>query len=484
MKENRSIREKNHPGMLTATVSLIILIVVIIACMKMGFGTQMSVFAGAVVSVVIALLQKSKWDEIQTLSMENLSNCGVPLIILALVGILVGTWLIGGTLPTLIYYGLKIISPLAILPLSFVLCMLTSVFTGTSFGSMATMGLAMFGIGVNMGIPGTVLVGAIVSGAYFGDKMSPMSDTTNVAPAMAGTDLYSHIGSMMYTTLPATLAALILYIVIGLKYADTAFDATTVNLMIDTLEGSFNLTPICLLPLVMVLALSVLKVPSVLAMGAASVVSVIIAMLTQQVPVRSVMSAALNGYVSSTGVSIVDTILTRGGIASMIGTISIIFFSSFMAGALKSCGILDVFVEMLLRVVTSTRSLIVTTLVFGWGIVMLTGNQMLGIIIPGKAMGDAYDKLDVHRKVLSRSLEDSATIGAPLIPWSSATAYITGVFGIGIGYIPFALLCWLVPVFSVLCACTGFGVWHSNESDVAKRGHEKTYTDNLNGGMA
>lgn len=455
------MEKQKKPSMLVGVVSLAVIIAAIVISIKLNFGTQMSVFVGAVVTVMIALLLKVKWADIQKEALSNVANCGVALMILILVGMLVGTWLIGGTLPTLIYYGLKIISPKAIVPLTFVLCALTSVFTGTSFGSIATMGLAMFGIGVNMGIPAPVIAGAVVSGSYFGDKMSPMSDTTNVAPAMSGTDLYSHIGSMMYTTVPATVLALIIYIVIGLKYAGTAYDASAITLMSSTLAENFQINVICLIPLVMVLVLSILKVPSILAMGSSAVVSIILAAATQHIPVSEVMTAALNGYVSSTGVDMVDTILTRGGIKSMSGTIAIIFFSSIMAGALKTSGILDIFVEMLLKVARSVKSVVCTTLVFGWGIVMLTGNQMLGIIIPGKTMGDLYDKLDVNRKVLSRSLEDSATIGSSIIPWSSAAAYITGVLGIGVGYIPYALLCYLVPVFSIICAFTGIGIWNT-----------------------
>lgn len=452
----------NEPSVAVGAISLIILVASIIASIKLGFGTQMSVFVGAVVAIIIAFVLKAKWEDIQEQALENISNCGIPIMILVLVGVLVGVWLIGGTLPSLIYYGLKFISPTAVVPLTFVLCALTSVFTGTSYGSIATMGLAMYGIGANMGIPAEVIAGAVVSGSYFGDKMSPMSDTTNVAPAMAGTDLYSHIQSMCYTTVPATIVVFVIYTFIGMKYAGTSYDSTSVEQMMAALSGNFNINVVCILPLLMVLILSALKVPSVLAMGSTAVASIIIAVLTQGAAINAVMSAAINGYVSSTGVALVDAILTRGGVTSMAGTVAIVLFSAFMAGALKSCGVLDVFVGMLLKVIKSVVSLVFVSLVFCWSMVALTGNQMLGIIIPGKALGEAYDKLNVHRKVLSRSLEDAATIGSAIIPWSAAAAYITSVLGVGIGYIPYAFLCYVVPVFSMICAATGFGIWDSN----------------------
>lgn len=300
-----------------------------------------------------------------------------------------------------------------------------------------------------------------MSGAYFGDKMSPMSDTTNISPAMSGTDLYSHIGSMLYTTVPATIVCLLLYTVIGLKYIGHSYDLANITLMQETLAANYNLSLICLIPLLMVLVLSAMKVPSILAMGSSAVVSMILAVLTQRVELSAVMNSAFNGYVSETGVSMVDTILTRGGVKSMVGVMAILFFSAIMYGALKGSGIMDVFVALLTKVAKSVTSLVITTLVFGWGMVILTGNQMMGIVLPGKTMGEAYDKLNVHRKVLSRSLEDSATIGSAIIPWSSACAYAMGVLGVGAGYIPFAFLCYIVPVFSIICAVTGIGIWDS-----------------------
>lgn len=467
MNESTSTRQANP---VAAAVSLLAIVAVIVIGIRLGFGAQMSVFCAAIVSVIAALLMKAKWADIQKAGMENIAHYNMAFVILTMVGILIGTWLIGGTLPSLIYYGLDLISPRAIVPLTFILCSVTSVCTGTSFGCIATMGLALYGIGINLGIPGGVIAGAVVSGAYFGDKMSPMSDTTNLAPAIAETDLYSHIGSMLYTTVPATLVCIVLYYIIGARYAQDAYDAAAVQLMQETLSANFNIHLICLLPLIMILVLAILKVPSIMAMGITAVVSAILAILTQGAALGDIMSVALNGYVSNTGVAMVDTILTRGGITSMAGTFALLLFAGFMAGPMSAAGILDAFVAILMKVVKSVRSLVVSTLIFGWGIILLTGNQMMGIVIPGKAMGQMYDKLDVHRKVLSRSLEDSATIFAAVVPWSTAAAYIMGVLGVGTEYIPYALLCYIVPVFSVLCAFTGFGIWDSKgEKKWAKR---------------
>lgn len=460
------MKEHTKLSGIRSMLSLLAIVAVIAASIWAGLGIQMAIFAGAVVAVAIALVMKTPWKDIQADAFDNLAGCSGVFMILLLVGMLIGIWLIGGTLPSLIYYGLRMISPRAILPITFLLCAITSLCTGTSYGSTATMGLAMYGIGINMGISPAMMAGAVVSGAFFGDKMSPMSDTTNVAPAMAGTDLYSHIGSMMYSTVPATIVAFLLYLFLGLHSSAANFDASVIDAMESTLQANFNISPICLIPMFLLLVLSVLKVPSVLAMGISAVVSILFAMLTQGADLSSILGVAMNGYTSETGMQTIDAILSRGGVISMTGTIFMVFFSAFLAAAMKQSGILDVIINGFMRVATTTFRLVAITLVFGWTMVGVSGSQMLGIIIPGKAMGELYDKKNIHRKVLSRSLEDSATIGAAIIPWTNATAYITGVLGCGIGYIPFAFLCYIVPVFSLILAATGIGIWHTDGTPV------------------
>lgn len=470
MKEEYKVKERTEGkpkvGMAKSMICLLIVVAVIAAAIWAGVGIAMAIFAGAIASVIIALVLKTPWKDIQKEAFDNLAGCSGVFMILLMVGMLTGIWLIGGTLPSLIYYGLRMISPAAILPLSFILCGLTSLCTGTSYGSVATMGLAMYGIGVNMGIPAVVMAGAVVSGSFFGDKMSPMSDTTNVAPAMAGTDLYSHIGSMMYTTIPATIVTFLIYLIYGLHFSVTGYDPESIVEMENTLQGNFNISVVCLVPLIMLLILSVLRVPSILAMGLTAVVSMAFAVLTQGAALTDVLSVAMNGYVSETGLASIDKILTRGGVVSMTSTVFLIFFSAFLAGAMKASGILDGLIAVFTGMAKTTFRLVAVTLVFAWTMVGVSGSQMLGLIIPGKAMGDLYDKKNISRKVLSRSLEDSATIGAAIIPWTNATAYITGVLGCGIGYIPFAFLCYLVPVFSLICAATGIGIWTTDGAPV------------------
>lgn len=459
-----NLKETRQPSLAVSILGLFAIIAVIVIGLKLSIGTQMAVFCGAAVAVIIAMLLGVHWKDIEAQMIETINGVTVANIIIIEVGVLVGIWLIGGALPTLIYYGLGVISPSAIVPLAFVLCAFTSVCTGTSYGSVATMGLALFGIGINMGINTGLLAGAIISGAYFGDKMSPMSDTTNVAPAVSGTNLYSHIYSMLYTTVPATIVVLIMYIVLGLRAASSVnVDLSEITMLRETLAANFNISFVAVIPMILVLVLSILKVPAIIAMGGMVIVSVIFAVATQGASLSAVFGAAFSGYSSNTGISLIDTILNRGGAKSMVGTVYLVMFASVMSAAMKRCGILDVVMKQIVeKVIHSASGLVIGTMLESYLVLLLTGNQTMSILIPGQTFADTYDDFDVDRKVCSRCLEDAGTLACTLVPWSSAAQYFSGVLGIApMVYIPYMFLGFVVPIFSLICAFTGFGMWDS-----------------------
>lgn len=388
-------------------------------------------------------------------------DSATTLLILLSVGMMVGIWIIGGTVPTLLYYGLKICSPNIIVPLAFVLCAITSLFTGTSFGSIATMGLALFGVGTSMGISAPLMAGAVCSGAFFGDKMSPLSDTTNVAADMSGTPLYDHIGSMMYTTVPATVICLVLYTVLGIRNASANADLSNIELILDTLGANFNISVIALVPAVLVLLTSALKAPAVPAMLGCTAVSGVFACLLQKISLSAMLGAAMNGFSSDTGVAMVDKILSRGGMTSMYSTVAIIILSATMGAVLEKSGVIDSLVNnVLLKAVHKPCGLILSTMVYCYSLLLISGHQVMPIILGGRTFRPAYDRMGIQSKVLSRTLEDTCTIGAPMVPWGTSCAYMFSVLGIGIAYIPYAFLCYIVPLFAILYACTGWFVWH------------------------
>lgn len=458
MKKERTPRQ---PKVWEALLALIVVIAVVVAAIRTKVGIQMGLAMGGCTAIVFALLMGNKWSDIQDTVKRVVGDSATTLLILLSVGMMVGIWIIGGTVPTLLYYGLKICSPNIIVPLAFVLCAITSLFTGTSFGSIATMGLALFGVGTSMGISAPLMAGAVCSGAFFGDKMSPLSDTTNVAADMSGTPLYDHIGSMMYTTVPATVICLVLYTVLGIRNASANADLSNIELILDTLGANFNISVIALVPAVLVLLTSALKVPAVPAMLGCTAVSGVFACLLQKISLSAMLGAAMNGFSSDTGVAMVDKILSRGGMTSMYSTVAIIILSATMGAVLEKSGVIDSLVNnVLLKAVHKPCGLILSTMVYCYSLLLISGRQVMPIILGGRTFRPAYDRMGIQSKVLSRTLEDTCTIGAPMVPWGTSCAYMFSVLGIGIAYIPYAFLCYIVPLFAILYACTGWFVWH------------------------
>lgn len=458
MKKERTPRQ---PKVWEALLALIVVIAVVVAAIRTKVGIQMGLAMGGCTAIVFALLMGNKWSDIQDTVKRVVGDSATTLLILLSVGMMVGIWIIGGTVPTLLYYGLKICSPNIIVPLAFVLCAITSLFTSTSFGSIATMGLALFGVGTSMGISAPLMAGAVCSGAFFGDKMSPLSDTTNVAADMSGTPLYDHIGSMMYTTVPATVICLVLYTVLGIRNASANADLSNIELILDTLGANFNISVVALVPAVLVLLTSALKVPAVPAMLGCTAVSGVFACLLQKISLSAMLGAAMNGFSSDTGVAMVDKILSRGGMTSMYSTVAIIILSATMGAVLEKSGVIDSLVNnVLLKAVHKPCGLILSTMVYCYSLLLISGHQVMPIILGGRTFRPAYDRMGIQSKVLSRTLEDTCTIGAPMVPWGTSCAYMFSVLGIGIAYIPYAFLCYIVPLFAILYACTGWFVWH------------------------
>lgn len=458
MKKERTPRQ---PKVWEALLALIFVIAVVVAAIRTKVGIQMGLAMGGCTAIVFALLMGNKWSDIQDTVKRVVGDSATTLLILLSVGMMVGIWIIGGTVPTLLYYGLKICSPNIIVPLAFVLCAITSLFTGASFGSIATMGLALFGVGTSMGISAPLMAGAVCSGAFFGDKMSPLSDTTNVAADMSGTPLYDHIGSMMYTTVPATVICLVLYTVLGIRNASANADLSNIELILDTLGANFNISVIALVPAVLVLLTSALKAPAVPAMLGCTAVSGVFACLLQKISLSAMLGAAMNGFSSDTGVAMVDKILSRGGMTSMYSTVAIIILSATMGAVLEKSGVIDSLVNnVLLKAVHKPCGLILSTMVYCYSLLLISGHQVMPIILGGRTFRPAYDRMGIQSKVLSRTLEDTCTIGAPMVPWGTSCAYMFSVLGIGIAYIPYAFLCYIVPLFAILYACTGWFVWH------------------------
>ena len=439
-------------------------LIVIIMGIRINIGIAAALMCGTLLAALFSTYLGYSWTEIQSAMVSGIVNSLPAIIILMLVGMIIGIWIAGGTVPTLIYYGLQILSPRWFLPITFILCAIVSTATGTSFGTIGTMGLALIGVGEGLGLPLAAVAGCIVSGSYFGDKMSPLSDTTNIAPAMAGAELFDHIRSMMYTTIPATVIALICYTIIGYNYQGNDISSPQVQQLLTAIPANFNISLWTLLPPVVVITLSIMKFPSIPVLATSVVVSAVMAIFTQGLSFVAVVNAAMNGNVSNVGVELIDKVFTGGGMGKMLGTIAVIMIATSFGGILESSGVLSTVVTALLKKVKRTGDLIVCVILSCYLVAVSAGSGTLSIILPGRTFKSAFEERNIAANVLSRTLEDAATLGITLVPWSVPGLYITGMLHVPtIQYAPYNILCWITPIFSIIFGYTGFAIWNRNQ---------------------
>jgi NhaC family Na+:H+ antiporter len=377
------------------------------------------------------------------------------ILILMVVGTMIGTWILGGVVPTMIFYGLKILSPGIFLVATMVICSIVSLGTGSSWSTAGTVGLALIGVGGALGIPLPMVAGSIISGAYFGDKMSPLSDTTNLA----------HIRHMVYTTAPGYIIALILYGVIGMRYSGGTLEAPEISAMLNTMQASFFIHPLLLLPPVLVIAMVMKRIPPLPALLGGTVIGGICAVAAQSSSLADVIGAAHSGYVSATGVAEVDDLLTSGGLMSMMETVALIICALSFGGIMEGTGMLEVIARSLLAMIKGTGSLVTTTVLSCIGMNAIASDQYIAIVIPGRMYKNAFERRGLHPKNLSRALEDSGTLTSPLVPWNSCGAFMWATLGVyPLAYLPYAFRNLLTPIISILYGFTGITMEKTSEA--------------------
>jgi len=422
--------------------------------------------AAAAVAAGVAVIHKHPWKEIQDGMVHGITLAMSAILILMVVGTMIGTWILGGVVPTMIFYGLKVLSPGIFLIATLIICSIVSLGTGSSWSTAGTVGVALIGVGQGLGIPVAMVAGAIISGAYFGDKMSPLSDTTNLAPAVAGTDLFSHIRHMVYTTAPGYVLSIILYGLIGTRFSGGVLEAGKVETILSTLKSNFFVHPILLLPPVLVIVMVVKKVPPLPALLAGTLLGGIFAMVTQSTSLADVISAAHSGFVSQTGVEMVDGLLTRGGLQSMMDTVALIICALSFGGIMEKTGMLEVLARAFLKRVRRTGSLVATTIFSSIGMNAIASDQYMAIVIPGRMYKSAFDSQGLHPKNLSRCLEDAGTLTSPLIPWNSCGAFMHATLGVNpLLYLPYAFLNLANPLVSIFYGYTGITMEKAEAED-------------------
>ena len=411
------------------------------------------------------------WKELESGIVDSVTQAMPAMLIVITVGLLIGSWIISGTIPMMIHYGMDIISPKYFLITASILCSVVSLFTGSSWGTVGTVGIALMGIAESFGLPRGMTAGAIITGAYFGDKISPFSDTTNLAPIAARSNLFDHIRHLLWTTTPAWLIGLVIYLFLGLYYIDHNVDAGVLNLIQVNLAAAFNYHWLLLLPPLIVLVAAVKKMPTLPSMLASAFTAALLALIFQSHSLTQILDVMVNGYVSATGDAQIDRLLTRGGMMSMMGVTLIALCAFAFAGIVRKAGMLDTILQSLSKWISSRGSLILTTAGSAITVAIITGSSFLAIIIPAELFASLFSKMGLAAKNLSRTVEDSGTVIVPLVPWSMAGVYMSGTLGVStLAYIPWAFMCYLGVFFAILYGYTGIGLAEKISDDETQQG--------------
>lgn len=467
-KEKRKLRKPTFLEAFTPIVAM--LVILTYGKGVMGYATEPLLLLVAGIAAFLAFRVGITWDEIMDEVCLKIAKGMPAILILVSVGALVGTWMAAGTIPLMIYYGVQMVNPQWMLVTSFLITAVVSVVTGTSWGSVATMGVALMGIASTLGVSLPATAGAVIAGSYFGDKISPLSDTTNLAPIAAGSTLYEHIFHMFYTTIPATIISLIVYAFIGMNADTTAtVNSESVTRMLNQLDSMYSWNIMLIIPVVIVLAGSILKWPTIPVMMGSTVVAGIEAIVLQGISLKNVLASTVSGFnvsmIAAPGFNAasctmeVTKLLNRGGMNSIMSTTLLVFCAFVFAAIMSRAGFLDVVLQKILSVAKSTGALISATVASCLVMALTTGNSYLSILVPGEMFRDAYKARGLAAKNLSRTLEDAGTVFVPLVPWSAAGAYMTSCLGVEtLDYLPYAILCYAGFMIAIFYGFTGIGI--------------------------
>ncbi len=388
---------------------------------------------------------------------ESLS-AGMPaILILIMIGALIASWMSAGVIPMLTVYGLELMSARFFLLTACVICSLVSLFTGTSWGTVGTVGVALMGVAEGLGVPLGAAAGAIVSGAYFGDKLSPFSDTTNLAPMIARSNLIDHIKWLLWTTAPAWMLGLLVYAVVGLGSDPTP--TADVGAIQDALRGVYDFSVWLLLPPVLMMTLAARKAPILPGLMLSTLLAIVLAVVFQDRAPAELLSVTVVGESPATGNASLDALLETDGLVGMMQTVLLVFCAFTFAGIMRGCGLLDRILEALLGVVKNTFGLVASTVGAGILTAFVTGSSYLSIIVPGELFQGAFRRAELAAKNLSRTLEDSGTVVVPLVPWSAAGAFMAGTLGVAtLEYVPWAVMNYTGFLFALALGATGVGI--------------------------
>lgn len=412
-----------------------------------------------------------KWNEIQQMMVNGVSRALPAVFILLIIGLIIGSWIASGVIPTIIYYGLKMINPTIFVPIVAVITGIVSITLGSSFVSIATIGLAFMAIGEGLGFPAGLVAGAVISGAFFGDKLSPLSDTTNIAPAMAETDLFSHIKHMLWDTIPAFILAVILYAIINMAtLSSQTMNVSEIARIQSSLNDLFIIHPLLLFMPILTIILMIKRIPAIPTLVLISFLGAILAIFVQGHTVTSIVQTMTVGFVSESGVQAVDLLLNSGGLISMLETVAILIIATALGGILEESGSFKILTEKMLAKVKSTGSLISSTIFSTFLVGFASGEQFLTIILPARSFVHKYKEMNIDTTNLSRCVEAAGTVGINLVPWGITAVYASNVLGVSPGqFIPYAFFVMIVPLINLLFGFTGWTITKTNSHAKTKK---------------
>ena len=491
MSEAKKSREPRMPKLWEALITLLILVAVLsIGIVIFGASVHVPMFCGVCAAAIMALYLGHKWESIEKMMMDGIYKALQSICILIIVGILIGVWVNAGVVPTMIYYGLQLMHPTIFFIATLLICSITSLATGTSWGTMGTMGVALMGIGFGLGMNPGMTAGAILSGAYFGDKMSPLSDTTNLAPAMAGTDVMSHVKAMMLPTAITYVICIIFFGVLGVtQYHGGDADMSRVTEFANALNvaqgGVFHVNPILLLPPVIVIVAVAMKMPAIPGITLGIFAGAIVGLIFQpgQCDPGTLFKYGMNGFefpeevdamlqasLSAETYETMNELLESGGILGMMNSVAMTIIAMMFGGIMEGTHQLEVVVNQIKKLAKSPAALVTVTEVTCVLSNMTMPEQYISIVVPGRMYAEEYRKMGLHPSVLSSALEGAGTVTSALVPWNTCGVYIRDTLSITVPeYAPFAMFNWLMPVINAACAWVGVTLKDMDNKPYKKR---------------
>lgn len=449
------------------TPIVVMIVVMLITIIQLEQEPHIPLIIGTSIAALVAWKHGFTFKEIEEMMFKGIRLALPAIVIIMLVGLTIGSWIGGGVIATMIVYGLKILSPTYFLVTICIICALVATVTGSSWGTMGTIGVAGMGIGLSMGIPAAMIAGAVISGSYFGDKMSPLSDTTNLAAGLTHTDLFEHIKNMFYTTIPGLVIALVVYAILGRRFGAGGTNTADIEQIITALQEQFVISPYLLIVPLVVIVLVIRKVPAVPALVVGILLGFLSQVFIQGGSVSFAVEVLQSGYVIDSGNAMVDELLNRGGLDSMMYTVSMTIVAMTFGGVLEYSGILKEIMDRLLQVVKTTGGLIASTIGSSFFTNATCSEQYISIVVPSRMFAKAYQKKGLHSKNLSRALEDGGTLTSVFIPWNTCGVFIFGTLGVhAFAYAPYAILNFTVPIISLIFAFTGWTIAKLSQEEI------------------